>query len=233
MDYQDVCVLVAAMNEEEGIGLTLDEVQQVLGNPNFVVVDGNSTDKTAEIARNYGLVTYQKGAGKGDAIAQGINLVTGDPNYLILIDADYTYPAAYLKEMINVLETCSEVGMVIGNRFSSMIKPTSIRNPYYTGNRFLALAQYLLNGVKLEDPLSGLRVIRWELMKDWIPKSKGFDIEAELNHRIERLGYHIQEIPIIYRPRLGEKKLTYSDGFSILKRIIQESITSNLLRLNI
>jgi len=132
-----------------------------------------------------------------------------------------------------VLENYYEIGMVIGNRFSNMFKPTSIRNPYYTGNRFLALAQYLLNGVKLEDPLSGLRVIRWELVKNWVPKSKEFDIEAELNHRIERLGYTIQEIPIIYRPRLGEKKLSYSDGFTILKRIIKESITSNLLRLNI
>ena len=41
-------------------------------------------------------------------------------------------------------------------------------------------------------------------------KSKGFDIEVELNHRVEREGFGIVEVPIQYRVRLGEKKLKIS-----------------------
>jgi dolichol-phosphate mannosyltransferase len=82
----------------------------------------------------------------------------------------------------------------------------------------------LFNGVTLRDPLTGLRVIRWELVRNWQPKSSGFDIEVELNHHIERQGYSIAEIEISYRERIGEKKLKLKDGITILKRILAESI---------
>ena len=82
----------------------------------------------------------------------------------------------------------------------------------------------MLNGVKLNDPLTGLRVIRYDLLNGWKPKSKGFGIEVELNCFVERLGYEIVEIPIIYRKRLGKKKLGFRHGFKILGRIIIENI---------
>jgi dolichol-phosphate mannosyltransferase len=56
-------------------------------------------------------------------------------------------------------------------------------------------------------------------------KSKGFDIEAELNAIIEKRGYKIIEIPIEYRSRLGEKKLRVRDGLGIMRRIVAESFT--------
>jgi hypothetical protein len=65
--------------------------------------------------------------------------------------------------------------------------------------------------------------VRSEILKGWTPRSKGFDIEVELNHHVERRGYGILEIPIPYRPRLGEKKLKLRHGVTILKRIMLES----------
>jgi len=114
--------------------------------------------------------------------------------------------------------------MVTGNRFNSHFKLRAMNSPFYIGNRFLAYAQLLLNGVNLRDPLTGLRVVRWRILKNWTPKSNGFDIEAEMNHRVERQGYKTVEIPIHYRRRLGEKKLKLRHGFSILKRIVSESL---------
>jgi hypothetical protein len=61
-------------------------------------------------------------------------------------------------------------------------------------------------------------------LKDWEPKSKRFDVEAELNHRVKRQGCKTVEIPIQYRTWLGEKKLKLRHGFTILRRIIIESI---------
>jgi dolichol-phosphate mannosyltransferase len=77
----------------------------------------------------------------------------------------------------------------------------------------------------MRDPLTGLRVVRWEIIKDWLPRSKGFDVEAELNYLVERKGYRIREIPIHYRKRLGEKKLKLRHGFTILRRILAEALT--------
>ncbi len=83
----------------------------------------------------------------------------------------------------------------------------------------------MFNGIKLNDPYTGLRLIRFELLKGWKPRSQGFDIEAELNHHIERLGYKIVELPIKYRKRLGKKKLGFRHGLTILRRIIIESLS--------
>jgi dolichol-phosphate mannosyltransferase len=221
-----VLVIIATLNEEEGIGPTLAELREALEDPTFLVVDGNSKDRTVEVAKEMGVeVLFQEGIGKGDAIAHAIRRVNSDMKYVVFIDADFTYPAGYLPEMIRVLEENPEVGMVTGNRFNHKYKLTSMENPFFVGNKFLAFAQRLLNGVSLEDPLTGLRVVRWQILKKWKPKSKGFDIEAEINHRVERQGYKTVEIPIQYRSRLGEKKLKLRHGFKILRRILGESLS--------
>jgi dolichol-phosphate mannosyltransferase len=61
-------------------------------------------------------------------------------------------------------------------------------------------------------------------LKNWKPKSKGFDIEVEMNLFIEKTGYKIVEVPIQYRMRVGQKKLKLKDGFTILKRIIADGL---------
>jgi len=221
-----VLVIIAALNEEEGIGPTLAELRWVLNDPVFLVVDGNSTDRTVEIAKEMGAdVLFQEGSGKGNAIAQAIRNVNFDVKYVVFIDGDFTYPAEFLPEMIRILEENQEVGMVTGNRFNHQYKLRSMANPFFFGNRFLAMAQRLINGMDLRDPLTGLRVVRWQILKHWKPKSKGFDIEAEMNHQVKRHGHKIVEIPIQYRKRLGEKKLKPRHGFTILKRILLESFS--------
>jgi len=212
-----------ALNEEEGIGLTIGELVYDLGHPNLLVVDGRSTDQTVEVAKNLGAnVVFQDGKGKGDALAKGIACADFTAKIIVLIDADYTYPSVYIPEMIKILENNPEVGMVCGNRFSGYLEKGARYDLYYLGNRGIAFVHNFLNGVQLIDPLTGLRVVRANILRNWKPKSKGFDIEVELNHYIESQGYAITEVPIQYRERLGKKKLSLRDGRVILKRIIQE-----------
>jgi len=219
-----VLALVAALNEEEGIGGTLAELGKFLENSTLLVVDGRSTDGTVRIAKDSGAdVLIQNGRlGKGDAVRQAIDYLNTEFDYVVLTDADYTYPAAFLPKMIEILDENPSVGMVCGNRFNNHFQISGMRNLLYFGNRLLAFVHNLLNGVKMRDPLTGLRVVRWKIFKDWKPKSKGFDIEVELNHHVERKGYGIKELDIPYRRRLGEKKLGFKHGFTILKRILAE-----------
>ncbi len=219
-------LVIASLNEEEGIGPTLEEFRRVLGDPYLLVIDGNSIDRTVEIAKNNGAdVILQEGAGKGDALLQGIEQLGSDARYIVFTDADFTYPAEYVPKMIEILEHNPEVGMVVGDRFNGEHNyEISVNDPFYMGNRLLAFAQHLVNGIKLNDPLSGLRVVRSEVLRDWRPKSKGFDVEAEMNYFVERSGYRITEVPIRYRPRLGKKKLKLRHGLVILRRILAEAL---------
>jgi dolichol-phosphate hexosyltransferase len=224
--HSSVSIVIATLNEEQGIGPTIGELQKVLNNPYLLVVDGNSVDRTIEVAKNLGAdVLLQEGAGKGDAMFQGFRTISSKVPFVVFTDADYTYPAEYVPKMVEILEQNPGVGMVIGNRFKGEYNLSkSIKNPFYLGNKLLALAQTVMNGVKLDDPLSGLRVIRSEILDEWKPKSKGFDVEAEMNSIVERKGYKIIEIPIDYRCRLGEKKLKLRDGLGIMRRILAESL---------
>ena len=203
-----VLVIIAALNEEKGITRSLAEMKLVLEDSRYLVVDGNSIDRTVEFAKEMGAeILFQEGSGKGGAIAQAIKSVNSDVNYVVFTDADFTYPTKCVPEMIRILESNPNIGMVTGNRFNHSLKSSAMKSFFFIGNRILSWAHRLLNGVSLNDPLTGLRVIRWQILKNWEPKSKGFDIEAEMNHHVEHRGYSILEVPIKYRSRVGEKKL--------------------------
>lgn len=218
-------LIVAALNEEQGIGPTLADYIDNLGIMKVLVIDGNSRDRTVEIAKNLGAeIAFQEGTGKGNAIAKAIQKIDPSVKYIILTDADYTYPAKFVPKMIEALEQNPKIGMVCGNRFSGNEESEAVKKSFLFGNRILSLAHILLNGVSMADPLTGLRVIRTEALKDWLIKSQGFDIEVELNHQVKKRGYKIKEIPILYRKRLGEKKLKIKDGIVILRRILSEMI---------
>lgn len=225
--HSSVLVIIAALNEEKGIVPSLAELSLVLDGSKYLVVDGKSVDGTVNVAKDMGAeVLSQDGTGKGQAIAQAIKYIESNMiKYVIFTDADYTYPVKCVPDMIRILEENPEVGMVCGNRFTHSLTLSTMKSFFYIGNRILALTQRLINGVHLNDPLTGLRVIRWNILKNWEPKSKGFDIEAEINHRVENEGYKIVEIPIRYRSRVGKKKLKLRDGFTIFKRIVIESLS--------
>ena len=216
-----ILVLVAALNEEKGLKLTLSELRKYVSAKRLLVVDGKSSDQTVKVAKSFDAdVISQEGKGKGDAINSALRNVEGDFDYAVLIDADYTYPAKYIPHMIGILEENSQLGMICGNRFNSHFNPERMPDVFYLGNRLLAFTHNFLNGIKMCDPLSGLRVIRWKILKNWKPRSKGFDIEAEMNYYVERQGYNIREIDIEYRPRIGKKKLKAKDGIRIFKRML-------------
>ena len=222
--FLPVQLVVAALNEESGIGPTLTEFLDSFDYPRVLVVDGHSRDRTVEIAKNLGAdIAFQDSMGKGNAIAKALEHLDLDVKYVVLTDADHTYPGEYVPEMIDILERNPDVGMVCGDRFSGKVDVGAVRGSFYFGNRLLAFAHSVFNGVCLRDPLTGLRVIRADVLRDWAVKSQGFDIEVELNLLVERRGYRTVEVPIRYRERLGEKKLKVRHGVTILKRILQEA----------
>jgi glycosyltransferase involved in cell wall biosynthesis len=215
-------VLIAALNEEQGIGPTISEFSNTL-TTRFLVVDGKSEDATPEIAKKLGArVLFQDGTGKGDAIMKGIQHLDSETQYVVFTDADFTYPADSVPLMLSLLKNHPDVGMVCGNRFSGRIDDKAFYGSFSVGNRVLALAHRILNGVFLADPLTGLRVVRADVLRKWKVRSRGFDVEVELNREVKRQNLATVEVPIQYRARKGEKKLRVKDGVPILKRMLLE-----------
>jgi len=221
---QPINIFIAALNEEQGLGATISELSENIRAQRILVIDGHSHDRTVEVAKDQGAeIFFQDGKGKGDALAKAVQCMDADVEYVVITDADYTYPAEYLPEMIQILEHMPQVGMVCGNRFGKQTGGNAFKGRFTFGNKLLAFAHGFLNGVDLQDPLTGLRVIRADILRKWVIKSKGFDVEVELNHQVGKHGFETIEVPIGYRERLGEKKLKMRHGATILKRILIES----------
>ena len=215
----DSIVLLPTYREPVGVKLVIRELRDIF-DPFILVIDRPAGDPTGDNARKLGAtVLTQKSRGKGSAISDALEYLESvrlNHKYLIMIDADYTYPAKHIPEMIDVLESNPDVGMVCGRRPKSRDF-----DRFHLGNHLLRFAHIILNGITIQDPCTGLRIIRYDLMKNWRPESRGFDIECEINHFINKIkGFKIVEIPIEYRIRIGEKKLSVKHGLTIFKRIL-------------
>lgn len=218
-------IFIAALNEEEGVGATITELAENITAKRILLIDGHSQDRTVEVAKEHGAeIIFQDGKGKGDALAKAVQCMGADVEYVVITDADFTYPAENVPEMIQILENNPHVGMVCGNRFSKQAEGNGFQGRFTFGNKLLAFAHGFFNGINLQDPLTGLRVLRADILRKWVIKSKGFDIEVELNHQVGKQGFETIEVPIEYRERLGEKKLKMKHGATILKRILFESL---------
>jgi dolichol-phosphate mannosyltransferase len=222
---QPTNIFITALNEEEGVGPTISELLENINAERILVIDGHSNDRTVEVAKDLGAeIFFQDGKGKGDALAKAVECMDADVKYVVITDADFTYPAESIPEMIQILEERPHVGMVCGNRFFKQTEGNAFQGRFTFGNKVLAFAHSFLNGVDLKDPLTGLRVIRADILRNWVIKSKGFDVEVEMNNQVSKQGFETIEVPIEYRERVGEKKLKMKHGATILKRILFETL---------
>lgn len=228
----DTVVIVPAYREVNGVPRVIEELRQTL-DPVVLVVNRPAGDRTALVARRVGaIVVDQAGRGKGDAVRVGLDYVRDylpRTRFIGMVDADCTYPTGPMSAMRRILETQPSVGMVVGQRDNW--KNNGVKSEAFAiGNRLLGSLHKVINHVPLEDPLSGLRMFRAEAVDRWRPKSKGFDIECELNAYVQNVqGLGISEIPIHYRARVGEKKLRFRHGVQILSRMVSLSLRGSYL----
>src|SRR5581483_4935341 len=180
-----------------------------------LVVDDGSTDDTAIVAEHgpCRLVRHRTNRGKGVAIRTGIAEASGD--YVVIMDADATYPVSAIEQLVEHLE---HFDLVRGNRIStSESMPLVNRIGNWMFNKLFAIAHGLESG----DHLSGLYALRRDAFRRLGLEARGFDIETEIGIKARARGLRVAEFPIEYRPRVGEKKLSpWSDGLRILGRVL-------------
>lgn len=112
-----VAVLIPCYNEELTIGKVVQDFKKYLPGAVIYVYDNNSTDKTAEIARESGaVVRYERKQGKGNVMRSMFRDI--DAECYILVDGDDTYPAESAPELVSaVIDKGGD--LVIGDRLSS------------------------------------------------------------------------------------------------------------------
>lgn len=218
-----IAVLIPCYNEAKTIEKVVKDYKAALSEDAVIYVyDNNSTDDTAQIAKNAGaVVRRERMQGKGNVIRRMFREI--DAECYIMTDGDDTYPAENASEMARlVLE--EQADMVVGDRLSSTYFDENKRPFHNFGNSFVRGSINLLFGAQIRDIMTGYRAFSYEFVKTFPVLSRGFEIETEMSiHAIDRNMNVVNHI-IEYRdrPEGSESKLnTYSDGMKVIKTIIR------------
>ncbi|WP_010480021.1 S-layer glycoprotein N-glycosyltransferase AglJ [Thermococcus zilligii] len=220
----DVTIIIPTLDEEKGIGKVIDAFKEQ-GYTNIFVIDGNSKDRTREIAREKGAtVVVQSGRGKGQAVVEAFSLVNSE--VAVMIDGDGTYDPYDIEKMLEPIRR-GVADHVIGNRLINYEKGAFTRLNLI-GNRILNWLFRLMYGVELYDILSGYRALTKDVYKNVNLTKHGFEVETELTVETLANGFRIVEVPINYYSRHGETKLSpLGDGLRIGRTIMEMLVRYN------
>jgi len=222
----DVTVIIPTLNEEENIAGVIRELSQI-GCRNILIIDGNSRDRTVEVAKEYGAnAILQNGSGKGTALRQAFELTGLDGNVIVMMDADGSMDPKEIPLFVDALDSGADLAK--GSRFLPFGHSEDMNLIRRIGNRFFVLLVNLLWSANYTDLCYGFGAFRRDAIKKLSShlSSESFEIEAEIFIRAKKLGLKVVEIPSIeYRRRHGKSNLSiFRDGPRILRKIIEEFV---------
>jgi len=212
-----IAVLIPCYNESKTIEKVIIDFKKVLPDAEIYVYDNNSTDNTAEIARNAGaIVRYEYMQGKGNVIRRMFREIEAD--CYLMVDGDDTYSVAQAQEMCNLILN-KKAEMVVGDRLSSTYFVENKRMFHNFGNVLVRLLVNIIFNNNVRDIMTGYRAFSRNFVKSFPVISAGFEIETEMTiHALDK-KMHIENVPIDYRDRPAgsvSKLNTISDGIKVI-----------------
>jgi glycosyltransferase involved in cell wall biosynthesis len=210
-----IAVTIPCYNEAVTIAKVIADFKAALPGADIYVFDNNSTDNTAQIAREAGaIVRSERRQGKGHVVRRIFSDVEAD--IYLMVDGDDTYDATVANTLIELLKR-NHVDMVVGTRAD--VTKDAGREGHAFGNKIFNKIYGRLFGKQFSDIFSGYRVFSRRFVKSFPAVSSGFEIETEMSVHCSQLGISTLERPTHYgvRPDDSHSKLrTFRDGFRIL-----------------
>jgi glycosyltransferase involved in cell wall biosynthesis len=227
-----VSVVIPALNEADNLPHVLPRIPRWVHE--VLVVDGNSTDGTADIATSLlpqVRIVRQSGKGKGDALRAGFASATGD--VIVMLDADGSMSPQEIPLYVGALLAGAD--MAKGSRF---VQGGGTRDmPFYRrwGNQAFILMVNLLFGGRYSDLCYGYSAFWRDLVPGLGLECDGFEVETVLNIRALRANWRVWEVPSFEAPRVhGTGRLrTIPDGWRVLTSIFREARDHYLRRGNL
>ncbi len=176
-------ILVAARDEEERIGATVEALREQFPGVAVVVADDGSRDGTAAVARAAGATVVScPRLGKGQALTLGERATPAGS--LLLCDADLT---GDLRRLVAAGADADLVVAAFARRSSG---------GFGLAKRTARTLGRLLGGVDLGEPLSGQRVLSGRARAALFPVAAGFGTETRMNVDAGRAGLVVREVEL-------------------------------------
>ncbi len=223
----EVSVVIPCLNEAENIADTVTRSLEVLAAAGLqgevVVADNGSEDGSADLARAAGArVVDEPRRGYGSAYLAGFAAARGD--YIVMLDADMTYPFDEIPRFVQELRDGAQ--LVMGDRMDG-IQPGAMHwVNRYIGNPILSGTLNLFFHTGIRDAHCGMRGFRRDILGILDLRTTGMEFASEMVIRASKEKLDIREFPITYAPRRGQSKLSrFNDGWRHLRFLLVHSPT--------
>jgi len=200
-----ISVLIPAYNEEGALAETvrvIEGLRRQFADMEIVVINDGSSDKTSDIARTLPvtLIEHERNRGYGAALKSGLQQARHD--YIVIADADGTYP---LEDLPKLAADAPSHDMVVGARTGAIVHIPALRRP---GKWIITrLAEYL-SGQTIPDLNSGFRIFRKDVALQYLALyPDGFSFTTTITLALLTNFRRVKFVPINYHRRVGKSSI--------------------------
>ncbi|GAB4246217.1 MAG: glycosyltransferase family 2 protein [Ekhidna sp.] len=228
MSKPDIRVIIPAFNEQNAVGLVIDEIPLDLVSE-IIVVDNGSTDNTFDQAKSKGATALNEPKrGYGNACLRGMSHIAASkskPDIVVFLDGDHSDYPSQMPDVVNPIIK-DQADLVIGSRALGRKEKGSMTPQQVFGNWLATTLIRLFYGVKYTD-LGPFRAIKYEslLTIDMQDRTYGWTVEMQL--KAAKLNLRVMDVPVNYRQRIGISKVsgtikgTIGAGYKIIYTIFK------------
>lgn len=228
MNRPDIRVIIPAFNEQNAVGLVIDEIPKDWVSE-IIVVDNGSTDDTFEQSKSRGATALKEPVrGYGNACLRGMRHIaesSTQPDIVVFLDGDHS---DYPEQLIALVKPIIEEGydMVIGSRALGTKEKGSMTPQQIFGNWLATTLIKLFYGIKYTD-LGPFRSIRYSSLLAIGMKDRTYGWTVEMQLKVAKMKFKTLDIPVDYRQRIGVSKVsgtlkgTIGAGYKIITTIFK------------
>jgi glycosyltransferase involved in cell wall biosynthesis len=214
-------VIIPALDEEAAIGGVIADIPEPFRR-RVVVVDNGSRDNTAQVAERAGArVVHEPERGYGAACLRGLaHLAPNPPRVVIFLDADQSDDPSQMTTLVAPLDD-GTADLAIGSRMLGQREPGSLTPHARFGNALATTLIRLVYRARYTD-LGPFRAVTWDALQGLNMQDRDFGWTVEMQVKAAKARLRVIEIPVRYRRRLGQSKIsgTLAGSFRAGKKIL-------------
>lgn len=199
INLEQILTVIPVLDEEATIATVVRELQ-AQGLKHIRIVDNDSRDRSAAVARAAGAeVVTEARRSYGWACWRGLQAIPAGIEWILFCDGD---GSSDLEDLSPFWEAASRADLVLGDRRATVASRQNLTLPQQFGNWLATTLIWLGWGHRYRD-LGPLRLVRWQALQKLQLRDRGFGWTVEMQVRALEEGLRVREIPVAYRDRQG------------------------------